>query len=34
MAEKAAIWARVSTSDQTSLPDQVSRAKEKLEKAG
>jgi len=30
----AAIWARVSTSGQTSLPDQIARAKEKLEEKG
>jgi hypothetical protein len=30
MQKVAAIWARVSTKDQTSLPDQVARAKEKL----
>jgi DNA invertase Pin-like site-specific DNA recombinase len=30
----AAIWARVSTSEQTSLPDQVARARERLEKEG
>jgi hypothetical protein len=34
MTKRAAIWARVSTSDQASLPDQVGRAREKLEKAG
>jgi len=30
----AGIWARVSTSGQTSLPDQIGRAKEKLEQKG
>ncbi len=30
----AAIWARVSTSEQTSLPDQIARAKDILEKKG
>ena len=30
MEKIAAIWVRVSTSDQTSLPDQVAGAKEKL----
>jgi len=34
MSKIAAIWARVSTSDQTSLPDQIARAKEKLESEG
>ncbi len=34
MEKIAAIWARVSTSEQTSLPDQVARAKEKLEEKG
>jgi hypothetical protein len=34
MTKIAAIWARVSTSGQTSLPDQVAHAKEKLESQG
>ena len=34
MDKIAAIWARISTSDQTSLPDQIARAKEKLEGLG
>lgn len=32
MSKIAAIWARVSSPGQTSLPDQVARAKEKLER--
>ncbi len=31
MSKIAALWARVSTSDQASLPDQIARAREKLE---
>ncbi|MFC2005984.1 recombinase family protein [Chloroflexota bacterium] len=34
MSNIAAIWARVSTPDQTSLPDQVARAKEELQGKG
>ncbi len=34
MDKIAAVWARISTSDQTSLPDQIARAKEKLESLG
>lgn len=34
MTKIAAIWARVSTSDQTSLPDQVARLKAQLESEG
>jgi len=34
MNKIAAIWARVSTSGQTSLPDQVARAREKLQEKG
>ena len=34
MNKIAAIWARVSSPGQTSLPDQVARAKEKLEREG
>lgn len=30
----AAVWARISTTGQTSLPDQIARAKEKLESLG
>lgn len=34
MSEIAAIWARVSTTDQTSLPDQIANVKELLESKG
>jgi DNA invertase Pin-like site-specific DNA recombinase len=34
MDKIAAIWARVSTADQTSLPDQMARTKEKLQDKG
>jgi hypothetical protein len=34
MGKTGAIWARVSSPGQTSLPDQVARAKEKLESQG